>query len=165
MTVEEFKIEAAKLPPGERFELAEWIGQGKDIREMRRAALIREIETGLDQVARGECVECKDDAELRSFFDGVKARGRTLLSASKASAARVFTALRERRSATSTKFGATSAHSTLALLTAGSTRSSGDSELSRSSRRRGKHAPISPRTCDFYRSATSSFSTGPWKAV
>ena len=34
-----------------------------------------------------KCVECKDDAELQSFFDGVKARGRELLSTRKESAA------------------------------------------------------------------------------
>ena len=87
MTVEELKAEASKLPPDDRFALAEWIEQGEDIRELRRMALVREIEVGLDQLDRGECVECKDDAELRSFFDGVKARGRELLSTRKESAA------------------------------------------------------------------------------
>ena len=87
MTVEELKTEAAKLPPDDRFALAEWIERDEDIRELRRAALVREIEIGLDQLDRGECVECKDDAELRSFFDGVKARGRELLSTRKESAA------------------------------------------------------------------------------
>ena len=80
MTVEELKSEAAKLPPDDRFALAEWIEQSEDIRELRRSALAREIEIGLHQLARGECVECKDDAGLRSFFDGVKARGCELLS-------------------------------------------------------------------------------------
>ena len=87
MTVEELKAEAAKLPPDDRFALAEWIEQSERIRELRRATLVREIEIGLDQLDRGECVECKDDAELRSFFDGVKARGRELLSTRKESAA------------------------------------------------------------------------------
>ena len=87
MTVEELKVEAAKLPPDDRFALAEWIEQSEDIRELRRAALVREIGIGLDQLDRGECVECKDDAELSSFFDGVKARGRELLSTRKESAA------------------------------------------------------------------------------
>ena len=87
MTVEELKAEAAKLPPVDRFALAEWIEQSKDIRELRRAALVREIEIGLDQLDRGERVECRDDAELRSFFDGVKARGRELLRTRKESAA------------------------------------------------------------------------------
>ena len=87
MTVEELKVEAAKLPPDDRFALAEWIEQSEDIRELRRAALAREIKIGLDQLDRGECVECKDDAELQSFFDGVKARGRELLRTRKESAA------------------------------------------------------------------------------
>lgn len=79
MNVEELKAEAAKLPPGDRFALAEWIEQNEDIRELRHAALIREIALGLDQLDRGESVECKDDAELRSFFDDVRARGRATL--------------------------------------------------------------------------------------
>ena len=87
MTVEELKAEAAKLPPDDRFALAEWIERNEDVRELRHAALVREIEVGLDELDRGECAECKDDAELRSFFDGVKARGRELLSARKNSAA------------------------------------------------------------------------------
>lgn len=87
MNVEQLKAEAAKLPPNDRFALAEWIEQNEDIRELRHAALVREIEVGLDQLDRGESVECKDDAELRSFFDGVKARGREMLGARKNSAA------------------------------------------------------------------------------
>ena len=87
MTVEQLKAEAAKLPPDDRFALAEWIEQNEDLRELRHAALVREIETGLGQLERGECVECKDDAELGAFFDGVKARGRVLLAARKKSAA------------------------------------------------------------------------------
>jgi len=81
MNVEELKAEAAKLPPDDRFALAEWIEQSVDIRDLRRAALIREIRIGLDEIDRGECVECKDETELRAFFEGVKARGRELLEA------------------------------------------------------------------------------------
>jgi hypothetical protein len=87
MTVEELKAEAAKLPPDDLFALAEWIEQDESIRELRRMALVREIQIGLNQLDRGDYVECKDDAELRSFFDGVKARGRESLSARKNSAA------------------------------------------------------------------------------
>lgn len=87
MNVEELKAEAAKLPPNDRFALAEWIEQNEDIRVLRRAALVREIEVGISQLDRGESVECKDDAELRSFFDDVKARGREMLGAGKNSAA------------------------------------------------------------------------------
>ena len=87
MNVEELKAEAAKLPPDDRFALAEWIEQSEDIRDLRRAVLIREIRIGLDEIDRGECVECKDEAQLSAFFDGVKARGRELLKAQKESAA------------------------------------------------------------------------------
>lgn len=83
MTVEELKSEAAKLPLLERSALAEWIERSEDIRELRHAALVRDLEIGLDQLDQGECIECKDDAELRSFFDGVKARGREALRARK----------------------------------------------------------------------------------
>jgi hypothetical protein len=83
MNVEELKAEAAKLPPGDRFALAEWIGQDADIRKLRRAALVREIEVGLHELDQGEFVECKGDGELRSFMDGVKARGRELLGTQK----------------------------------------------------------------------------------
>jgi hypothetical protein len=86
MTVEELKAEAAKLPPDDRFALAEWIEQSEDIRDLRRGALIREIRIGLDELDRGECGECKDEMELREFFDGVKARGRESLTAQKESA-------------------------------------------------------------------------------
>ena len=57
MTVEELKSEAAKLPPDDRFALAEWIEQRGDIRELRRAALVREIQVGVDQLDRGDCAE------------------------------------------------------------------------------------------------------------
>ena len=48
MTVEELKSEAAKLPPDDRFALAEWIERNEDIRQLQHAALVREIEVGLD---------------------------------------------------------------------------------------------------------------------
>jgi hypothetical protein len=87
MTVEELKAEAAKLPPDDRFALAEWIEQSDDIRTMRRAALIRDIELGIGQLERGDYVECRGDAELSSFFEGVKSRGRESLIARQESAA------------------------------------------------------------------------------
>jgi len=87
MTVEELKAEAAKLPPDDRFALAEWIECNDDVRALRQAALAREVKVGLQQLDRGEYVECKTDAELGAFFDGVKTRGRELLRARKNSAA------------------------------------------------------------------------------
>lgn len=47
---EELKAEAAKLPPDDRFALAEWIERNEDIRELRHAALDREIRIGLDEM-------------------------------------------------------------------------------------------------------------------
>lgn len=57
MTVEEIKSEAAKLPPDDRYELVKSIAESADLRDLRRAALVREIEVGLDQLDRGEFVE------------------------------------------------------------------------------------------------------------
>ena len=160
MTIEELKSEAAKLPPNDRFALAEWIERNEDIRELRHAALVREIEVGLDQLDRGESVECKDDAELRSFFDGVKARGREMLGARKNSAARASIASRVSRRVTLMKSGATSVHSMCVLQTAGSMRSSGDSRFSQKSLMLGNHAPTSPRNSVFYQWVITSSSTG-----
>ena len=60
MTVEELKTEAAKLPPDDRFALAEWIEQGEDVRALRREELIREIQLGIDQADRGELMEAEE---------------------------------------------------------------------------------------------------------
>jgi hypothetical protein len=57
MTVDELKAEAAKLPPEERFALAEWIKQGDDVRALRHAELLREIQHGIAQADRGELLE------------------------------------------------------------------------------------------------------------
>jgi predicted transcriptional regulator len=87
MTVEQLKAEAAKLSSSERRELAEWIEQSADIQNLRRDALISDVRAGLDDLARGEFVQCENEAELRNFFDGVKARGREMLNAKKDSVA------------------------------------------------------------------------------
>ena len=57
MTVEELKAETAKLPPDDRFALAEWIVEGEDVRGLRREKLIRELERGIEQADRGELIE------------------------------------------------------------------------------------------------------------
>lgn len=75
MTFEELKVQAAKLPPADQLALAEWIEQNEDIRDLRRTALVREIRIGLDELSRGECIECADDAALGAFFDGADASG------------------------------------------------------------------------------------------
>lgn len=80
MTLDELKAEAAKLPSAERSALAGWIDQCEDVRKVRRTDLIREIEIGLKQLDRGECIVCEDDEALGSFFEGVKSRGRERLA-------------------------------------------------------------------------------------
>lgn len=60
MTVEELKAEAAKLPPDDRFALAEWIGQGEDVRALRHAELVREIQRGIAQAESGELMEAAE---------------------------------------------------------------------------------------------------------
>ena len=60
MTVEQLKSEASKLPPNDRFALAEWIEQGEDVRALRREDLIREIQHGLEQADRGELLEADE---------------------------------------------------------------------------------------------------------
>lgn len=57
MTIEQLKSEAAKLPPDDRFALAEWIEQTEDVRALRREELIREIQHGIGQADRGELIE------------------------------------------------------------------------------------------------------------
>jgi len=57
MTVEEIKAETAKLPPGDRFALADWIVESDDIRDLRREKLIGELQRGVEQADRGELIE------------------------------------------------------------------------------------------------------------
>jgi len=59
MTVEELKAEAAKLPANDRFELADWIAKSDDVRELKRAALIRDIQHGIEQSDRGEVIDAE----------------------------------------------------------------------------------------------------------
>lgn len=87
MTIEELKAEAAKLPPDERFALAEWIERNDDVREARRAILVRDIQEGIAQLDSGAFTECKTDSEVRSFFDRIKVRGRERVANGKKSAA------------------------------------------------------------------------------
>lgn len=60
MTVEEIKTEAAKLPPDDRFALAEWIEKNDDVRALRRDELIRELQRGIEQADRGELLEADE---------------------------------------------------------------------------------------------------------
>ncbi len=68
MTVEQLKAEAAKLPPGERFALAEWIEDNEEVRALRHQDLIREIDLGLQQANRGDLMDADEVfARLRAL--------------------------------------------------------------------------------------------------
>ena len=60
MTVEELKAEAAKLPPDDRFALAEWLECNDKVGARRREELIREIQHGIEQGDRGELLEADE---------------------------------------------------------------------------------------------------------
>jgi hypothetical protein len=80
MTVDELKAAAAKLQPDERVTFADWLSADREVQEARRERLRREIQKGLDQIERGEYIECKDEAELHAFFEQIRARGRARLA-------------------------------------------------------------------------------------
>jgi predicted transcriptional regulator len=68
MTVEQLKAEAAKLPPGDRYALAEWIEENEDVRALRHQSLVQEIELGLEQADRGDLLEADEVfARLRAL--------------------------------------------------------------------------------------------------
>ena len=53
-TLHEIKAAAATLPAEDRSELVAWLSESKDVWEIRREQLRREIQTGLDEIKRGE---------------------------------------------------------------------------------------------------------------
>ena len=53
-TLHEIKAAAATLPAEDRSELAAWLSESKDVWEIRREQLRREIQAGLDEIERGE---------------------------------------------------------------------------------------------------------------
>ena len=53
-TLHEIKAAAATLPAEERSELVAWLSESKDVWEIRREQLRREIQIGLDEIERGE---------------------------------------------------------------------------------------------------------------
>jgi hypothetical protein len=53
-TLQEIKAAAATLPAEDRSELVAWLSESKDVWEIRREHLRREIQIGLDEIARGE---------------------------------------------------------------------------------------------------------------
>jgi hypothetical protein len=64
MTLHEIKAAAATLPAGDRCELVAWLSEAKDVSEIRREQLRREIRIGLDEIERGE-VGILDMAEIK----------------------------------------------------------------------------------------------------
>lgn len=52
--LQEIKVAVASLPAEERSELADWLTELEDVREIRRAQLRREIEKGMGSIGRGE---------------------------------------------------------------------------------------------------------------
>ena len=53
-TLLEIKAAAAALPAEDRSELVAWLSESKDVWEIRREQLRREIQIGLDEIERGE---------------------------------------------------------------------------------------------------------------
>ena len=60
VTVEQLKSEAAKLPPNDRFALAEWIEQFDDVRALQNEELIHAIQHGIEQADRGELIDADE---------------------------------------------------------------------------------------------------------
>jgi hypothetical protein len=56
-TVQEIKAAAATLPAEERSELVAWLSESKDVWEIRREQLRREIQIDIEQADRGELLE------------------------------------------------------------------------------------------------------------
>ena len=63
-TLEEIKTAAATLPLEDRSELVAWLSESKDLWEIRRTQLQREIQVGLDDIERAE-VAPLDMAEIK----------------------------------------------------------------------------------------------------
>ena len=53
-TLHEIKAAAATLPVEDRSALVTWLSESRDVWEIRREQLRREIQIGLDEIERGE---------------------------------------------------------------------------------------------------------------
>jgi len=53
-TLHEIKAAAATLPAEDRSELVTWLSESKDVWQIRREQLRREIQVGLDEIERDE---------------------------------------------------------------------------------------------------------------
>jgi hypothetical protein len=69
-TLPEIKAAAASLPAEDRSALVAWLSESKDVWDLRREQLRKEIQVGLDDIERGE-VAALDMAEIKG-----KARAR-----------------------------------------------------------------------------------------
>ncbi len=63
-TLQEIKAAAATLPAEDRSELITWLGESEEVWKIHREQLRREIQIGLDEIARGE-VAPLDIAEIK----------------------------------------------------------------------------------------------------
>ena len=63
-TLHEIKAAAATLPAEQRSELVSWLSESKDVWEIRREQLRKEIQIGLDEIERG-AVAPLDMAEVK----------------------------------------------------------------------------------------------------
>jgi hypothetical protein len=63
-TLQEIKAAAELLPADQRSDLVTWLNESEDVYRIRRDALRREIQIGLDQIERGE-VAPLDMAEIK----------------------------------------------------------------------------------------------------
>ena len=53
-TIHEIKAAAATLSADQRSELVTWLSESEDVLKIRREQLRRDIQTGLNQIERGE---------------------------------------------------------------------------------------------------------------
>ena len=60
MTVEELKLEAAKLPLTERVTLVDWMASDHEVCVARQERLRREIQVGLEQADRGVLLDADE---------------------------------------------------------------------------------------------------------
>jgi len=63
-TLREIKAATAALPAEDRSELLAWLSQSKDVWEIRRMQLRKEIQAGVDEIERGETAPL-DMAEIK----------------------------------------------------------------------------------------------------
>ena len=78
-TFVQHEVESGNYPSPE-----EVVSEGlRLLRERKLYDLRRDIDAGLAQIERGECIELKGDQALREFFEDIKRRGRERLHASR----------------------------------------------------------------------------------